>query len=97
MTTTQQEVPNEYKVLEKGMTIAGHTVLRLKRLTERVVGDTYASWIVLCETTDPKSYHKWVTWIAYANETGFHAESGHYFQADEWEMAVGSYDRRGGW
>ncbi len=90
-------VDHEYRILEKGMKISGHTVLRCKRLTERVVGETYASWIVLCETDDPGSYHKWVTWIAYANSTGFHAESGHYFPSSEWEQAVGSYDKRGGW
>ena len=79
------------------MTIAGHKVLRLNRLSERVVGDCYASWITLCETDDPNSYHKWVTWVVIARPNGFCAESGHYFRADDWEKAVGNYDKRGGW
>lgn len=93
----ETEVAPEYRVLEKGMTIAGHTVIRCKRLTERVVGDCYATWITLCETNDPTSYHKWVTWVVIARPDGFHAESGHYFIRDEREKAVGNYERRGGW
>lgn len=95
--TTQQEVSNEYRVLEKGMIIAGHKVLRCKRVSERVVGETYASWIALCEAQGDE-YHKWVTWTVIAREKGFIAESGHYFmEIDGIEKAVGSYEKRGGW
>jgi len=98
MTTTESnEIPAEYRVLEKGMTVAGHTVIRCKRLTERVVGDTYATWITLCESPDRSAYHKWVTWVVIARPEGFVAESGHYFTYDEREKAVGNYERRGGW
>lgn len=90
-------VDSEYKVLEKGMIVADHTVLRCKRLTERIEGDTYASWIALLETTDSESYHKYVTWIVIARPDGFIAESGRYFQAEDIERAVGDYVNRGGW
>lgn len=95
--TAQQEIPNEYMVLETGMEIANHKVLRCKRLSERVVGETYASWVALCEAQE-NEYHKWVTWTVIAREDGFIAESGHYFmEIDGIEKAVGSYEKRGGW
>jgi len=96
MTTTESnKIPAEYRVLEKGMTVAGHTVIRCKRLTERsLVGETYATWITLCEYPDQDRHHKWVTWLVIARPEGFTAESGHYFTHDEREEAIGNYERR---
>ena len=91
------DVSPEWRILSKGMEISGHTVLRCKQLRERIVGDTYASWIALLETTDPSSYHRYVTWVVIARPDGWLAESGNYFCSDELERAVGNYERRGGW
>ena len=98
MVTEQNEnISPELRLLTKGMTIAEHKILRCNRLSERVVGDSYATWITLCEATDPTSYHKWVTWIVVARPEGFRAESGHYFTDGEYEKAFGNYESRGGW
>lgn len=87
----------EWRILTKGMEIAGHTVLRCKQLRERIVGDTYASWIALLEANDRTSYHRYVTWVVIARPDGWLAESGNYFIDGEIERAVGNYERRGGW
>jgi hypothetical protein len=95
--TAQQEIPNEYKVLQEGQTIAStHKVVSCTRISERVEGDSYASWVALCENTVPYSYHKWVTWIIAARPEGWSAGSGHYFRPDEWESALANYETRGG-
>ena len=92
--TDQTAVPNEYKVLQPGDTVAGHKVLRCKRISERVEGDTYASWVALCDSMGNES-HRYVTWLVYAGPDGFRAESGHYFlEDDDYESAVGDYDKR---
>jgi hypothetical protein len=87
----------EFNLLAKGMSISDHTVLRCKRLTERVVGDTYSSWIALCQANNKGSHHKYVTWIISARPEGFLAEAGHYFLSNEIERSVGDYEARGGW
>lgn len=97
ITEQNETTPPEFRILTKGMVIADHTILRCKRLTERIVGDSYATWITLCESNDKKSYHRWVTWVVVAREDGFRAEAGSYYPATDWERAVGSYDKRGGW
>lgn len=92
-----EQVEPEFRLLTAGMTVAGHKVLRCKRLSERVIGDCYATWIALCEAQG-NEYHKWTTWIVIARDSGFLAESGHYFmEIDGIEKAVGSYEKRGGW
>lgn len=95
--TYNEGVAPEWRILTKGMEVAGHTVLRCKQLRERIVGDTYASWIALLETNDSTSYHRYVTWVVIARPDGWLAESGHYFTDDDFERAVGDYDMRGGW
>lgn len=92
-----EQVSADFRILEKGMIIAHHKVLRCKRLSERIIGESYATWVVLCEAQGAE-YHKWVTWIVAATPSGFSAESGHYFmEIDGIEKAVGSYEKRGGW
>lgn len=92
-----EQVDPEFRIVEKGMIIARHKVLRCKRVSERVIGDSYASWVVLAEAQGDE-YHKWVTWFVVARKDGFLAESGHYFmEIDGIEKAVGSYEKRGGW
>lgn len=92
-----EQVAPEFRIVEKGMIIANHKVLRCKRLSERIIGDSYATWVVLCEA-EGNEYHKWVTWIVAATPRGFNADSGHYFmEIDGIEKAVGSYEKRGGW
>ena len=87
---------HEYAVLQRGTVIAdGHTVLRCTRKSERVVGSCYASWVVLCEAPADR-HHKWVTWTVIAHETGWSAESGVYFQEEDYEQAYGNYEYRGG-
>lgn len=91
-----QEVSNEYRVLTPGDVVSDHKVLRCNRLTERIEGETYASWVALCEAPEYE-YHKWVTWVVVAHSSGFIAESGRYFVGGDYEKAYGDYERRGGW
>lgn len=93
----QTALPFEYRVLEKGNEVEGHKVLRCNRLTERVVGDCYASWIALVETTNANDYHKYATMVIVARPDGWLAESGRYFVGGDYEKAYGDYERRGGW
>lgn len=95
ITKHNEQVEPEFRLLTTGMVVADHTILYCTRQGERVIGETYASWIVLAETTE-REYHKWVTWRVVATERGFFAESGHYFTADDWENAYGNYEKRGG-
>jgi len=90
-----EQVSPEYRIVQAGMIIANHRVLRCKRLSERVVGENYASWVVLCQA-EGNEYHKWVTWTVIARPDGFLAQSGHYFMEDDIEGAVRSYEKRGG-
>jgi len=95
ITDHNEQVAPEFMLLTEGMSVSNHTIIACTRQSERVIGETYASWVVLAET-ETKSFHKWVTWVVMATEKGFQAQWGHYFAEESWEEAVGRYKNRGG-
>lgn len=83
----------EHRVLAEGMMINNRMVRRFTRVSERVIGDTYASWIVLLEGTHD-DFHRFVVWRVIARPAGWSCESGDYTHT--WEEGVEAYEARGG-
>ncbi len=50
--------------------------------SERVIGDTYASWLVLVER-DSSNLDPWVVWLLIATPKGWALESGSYCRDEE--------------
>ncbi|NBO54624.1 MAG: hypothetical protein EBU84_08520 [Actinobacteria bacterium] len=92
-----RQVGADFALLTHGMEINYHKVLECQRLTERVVGDSYSSWIALCESLDSATWHKWVTWTVVATSVGFFCQAGNYFQDYDdayesyWNRAISQY------
>jgi hypothetical protein len=84
----------EYDELQLG-DFVGDTqrmVLMRTKLSERVVGDCYASWVVIgVKITE---LHSYVVWTVIATSKGFVAERGDYFA--ELIDARKRYQERGG-
>lgn len=84
----------EYDELQLG-DLVGDTkrmVLMRTKVSERVVGDCYASWTVIgVKITE---YHPYVVWTVVATSKGFFAERGDYFF--ELKDALKRYEERGG-
>lgn len=89
-------VEHEWRILAQGERVSGHTVIMCTKLRDRVVGDSYASWIALLETNNPDSYHRWVTWNVVAVPDGWLAEGGNYFRGKFMDEALADYHARGG-
>ena len=71
----------------------GATILALTKQTERIVGDSYASWTTVCYKSG-SDYHPFVVWTVIARPDGFMAETGNYaFTLTE---AMKYYENRGG-
>ncbi len=54
------------------------TVIECKKIYDRVIGETYATWIGLC-VKQVNDYHPYVVWQIVATPTGWYANTGHYF------------------
>jgi hypothetical protein len=84
----------EYDELQLG-DFVGDTqrmVLMRTKVSERVVGDCYASWVVIgVKITE---YHPYVVWTVVATSKGFFAERGDYFFG--LGDALKGYEKRGG-
>lgn len=84
----------EYDELQLG-DLVGDTkrmVLMRTKVSERIVGDCYASWTVIgVKITE---YHPYVVWTVVATSKGFFAERGDYFF--ELKDARKRYQERGG-
>ena len=71
----------------------GATVLALTKRYDRVIGDSYASWVTVCYKSGT-DYHPFVVWTLIARPEGFVTEHGDYaFTLTE---AMSLYEKRGG-
>ena len=67
-------------------------VIALTKKTDRVPGDSYATWVAIC--VKEGEYHPYVVWDVIARPEGFYAQSGDYtFALSE---ALSYYHNRGG-
>jgi hypothetical protein len=67
-------------------------VIASTKRTDRVPGDTYATWITICYKEG--EHHPYVVWTVIARPEGFSAESGDY--CSTLEQAFSAYKERGG-
>ena len=90
MSTIQSQ---EYAVLQVGTVLPnGRTVLECTRRSERVEGNSYASWVAVCHKDG--EYHPYAVWTVVALPKGWHSEQGDYsFTLEE---ALVDYHQRGG-
>jgi hypothetical protein len=84
----------EYNELCIGDSIshANRIVIAYTKRTDRVLNDTYASWVAIC--VNKNELHPYVVWTVIARSTGFVAESGDYCLT--LEEALKAYKKRGG-
>jgi len=83
----------EYAVLQVGTVLPnGRTVMECSRKSERVEGDSYASWVAVCYRDD--AYHPYAVWTVVASPIGWHSEQGDY--SFTYEEALVDYKQRGG-
>lgn len=71
----------------------GAVVIACTKKTDRVVGDTLASWITIC-MKDANDRDPYAVWAVVAGEKDFSASTGDY--SDNIIDAVDDYTRRGG-
>lgn len=86
---------NEYNELHIGDKVgsgAERTVIVKHKRSERIVGDTYASWVAICHAEG--ELHPYAVWDIIARPEGWHAESGDYRKT--LEEALIAYKSRGG-
>jgi hypothetical protein len=85
---------NEYNELRIGDKVGttGRMVIAYTKRGERIVGDSYATWVAIC--VDDTEYHPYVVWTVIARPEGWCAEGGDYcFTLDD---ALVAYKARGG-
>lgn len=86
VTLSNERTAPEYRIVCRGLTIRVNdqelTILDLAKRSERVVGDCYASWLVLVER-DRSHRDPWVVWILVARPDGWMLESGTYCMTEE--------------
>ena len=89
--TNELNLLNELRIGD----IVGDTnrmVVAYTKKSDRIPGDSYATWIAICCKQD--EFHPYVVWTIVARPEGFAAESGDYcFNIDQ---AVQAYKKRGG-
>jgi hypothetical protein len=86
---------NEYNELQIGDKVGSsiERIVIVKHKTgERIVGETYASWVAICYAET--AYHPFTVWNIIARPEGWHAESGSYVATIEEALDV--YKDRGG-
>lgn len=86
ITLSNEQTAPEYRIVCRGLTINVNgqdlTVLDLVKRSERVIGDCYASWLVLVER-DKSHRDPWVVWTLIARPDGWMLESGTYCMTEE--------------
>lgn len=86
ITASNEQTTPEYRLACQGLTINVNgqdlTILDLVKRSERVVGDCYASWLVLVER-DSSHRDPFVVWTLVARPEGWHLESGTYCRTEE--------------
>ena len=84
--SNEQTAP-EYRLVCPGLTINVHgddiTILDCEKRSERVIGDSYASWIVLIERDAAKHRDPFVVWGLIATPNGWELQHGTYCQTLE--------------
>lgn len=68
------------------------TVVACTQITERIPGDSFATWVAICHKEG--QYHPYVVWTVVARPEGFHAEGGDYCLTIN--EATIAYTKRGG-
>lgn len=67
-------------------------VIACTKLTDRIPGDSFATWTAIC--VKDNAHHPYVVWTVVARPEGFYASNGEYcFTIQE---AVKLYNQRGG-
>jgi hypothetical protein len=69
------------------------TVIACTKRYDRVIGDTYASWVAICAKR-PDDYHPYVVWNVVARPEGWSAGNGDY--CTTLVSATEYYTERGG-
>ena len=86
ISTSNLQTSPEYRLICRGLTINvnGHDLLihDLVKRSERVIGDCFASWLVLVER-DSSHRDPWVVWSLIASPNGWTLESGSYCMTEE--------------
>lgn len=86
ITLSNEQTAPEYRIVCRGLTIHVNgqdlTILDLVKRSERVVGDCYASWLVLVERNS-SNRDPWVVWTLIARPDGWMLESGTYCMTEE--------------
>jgi hypothetical protein len=78
---SNEKTPPEYRVICDGLTINVNgeelTIREHRKVSERVIGDSYAAWVILAER-DSSKHDPWVVWLLVANKTGWSLGWGDY-------------------
>ena len=86
ITESNEKAPAEFRLICPGLTINVNDqdllILACKKLSERVIGDCYASWVVLVKRDDSHR-DPWVVWVLIATPYGWALESGSYCMTEE--------------
>lgn len=86
ITVSNEQTPPEFRVICKDLTINVNgqdlRILDFVKHSERIVGDSYASWTVLFER-DSSHRDPWVVWTLIANPKGWEVGSGSYCMTEE--------------
>ncbi|MEY4332669.1 MAG: hypothetical protein RLZZ196_1407 [Bacteroidota bacterium] len=89
--TNELNLDNELRIGD----VVGDTkrmVIASTKKTDRVPGDSYATWVAIC--CKEGEYHPYVVWTVIARPEGFAAETGDY--CSTLDEAVTIYKKRGG-
>ena len=86
ITVSNEQTPPEFRIVCAGLTINVNGqdlyIHDLVKKSERIVGDSFASWIVLFER-DASNRDPWVVWRLIARPEGWSLESGNYCMTEE--------------
>lgn len=84
----------EYRIPTEGLVINTATIVRFKKMRERIKGDTYATWVVLARR-GPDEFDPYVVWNLIARPEGWSFDQGDYFKG--LTEAEKKYDERTKW
>ena len=86
ITVSNEQTAPEFRIVCAGLTINVNGqdlyIHDLVKKSERIVGDSFASWIVLFER-DASNRDPWVVWRLIARPEGWSLESGNYCMTEE--------------
>jgi hypothetical protein len=84
----------EYRIPTEGLVINEATIVRFKKIRERIKGDTYAAWVVLARR-GPEAFDPYVVWNLIARPEGWSYDQGDYYKS--LTNAEKKYDERTKW